>query len=81
MCYLQGMSLLHWACDRGHCKMVEQLLKKGASVNLQDDTDKQTPLHFGQLYWGFKYLFCHVGKLAQVCYITVSINSLIMMGI
>ena len=28
--------------------MVEQLLKKGASINLQDDADKQTPLHFGE---------------------------------
>ena len=32
---LQGMTLLHWACDRGNCEMVKLLLRNGASVNLQ----------------------------------------------
>lgn len=41
----QGMSLLHWACDRGHLEAVKLLVSSGASVN-QQDSDLQTPLHY-----------------------------------
>lgn len=44
---LQGMSLLHWACDRGRLDVVQLLVKKGAEVN-QQDQDLQTPLHYGE---------------------------------
>ena len=39
---IQGMGLLHWACDRGNLNMVKLLVKRGADVNIED-TDNQTP--------------------------------------
>ena len=33
----QGMSLIHWACDRGHLPIVELLVSRGADVNVQVD--------------------------------------------
>ncbi|XP_068694920.1 acyl-CoA-binding domain-containing protein 6-like [Montipora foliosa] len=41
----QGMTLLHWACDRGHEDVVRYLIKNKAKVNAQD-ADGQTPLHY-----------------------------------
>ncbi|XP_058969221.2 acyl-CoA-binding domain-containing protein 6 [Pocillopora verrucosa] len=41
----QGMTLLHWACDRGHEEVVIYLIKNKAEVNIQD-ADGQTPLHY-----------------------------------
>lgn len=41
----EGMSLLHWACDRGLEDMVAVLLKHKANVNVRD-ADEQTPLHY-----------------------------------
>ncbi len=41
------MNLLHWACDRGNLEVVKLLVERGADVNIQD-TDKQTPLHYGE---------------------------------
>ncbi|XP_070531751.1 acyl-CoA-binding domain-containing protein 6-like [Ptychodera flava] len=41
----QGLSLLHWACDRGHLDIVEELLKCKCDVNAQDE-DGLTPLHY-----------------------------------
>jgi acyl-CoA-binding protein len=38
-----GMTLLHWACDRGHLSLVKSLLSLGANVNVQD-SDGTTPL-------------------------------------
>jgi len=32
---LQGLALLHWACDRGHEPMVRCLLDCGADVNIR----------------------------------------------
>ena len=32
---LQGMGLIHWACDRGHLHIVEYLLSNGVDMNLQ----------------------------------------------
>ena len=32
---LQGMCLLHWACDRGHYNVLEVLLASNADINLQ----------------------------------------------
>lgn len=40
-----GMTLLHWAADRGYLDMTEILLEKGIDVNSQD-ADGQTPLHY-----------------------------------
>ena len=39
---IQGMGLLHWACDRGNLNTVKLLVKRGADVNIED-TDNQTP--------------------------------------
>jgi len=41
----QGMTLLHWACDRGHEDVVRYLIKNKAEINAQD-ADGQTPLHY-----------------------------------
>ena len=38
---------LLWACDRGNLNMVKLLVKRGADVNIED-TDNQTPLHYGE---------------------------------
>lgn len=40
-----GMSLLHWAADRGHTEIVRCLLEKKINVNMQDD-EGQTALHY-----------------------------------
>lgn len=40
-----GLSLLHWACDRGLVGVGEFLVCAGADVNCQDK-DGQTPLHY-----------------------------------
>ncbi|KAJ3054243.1 acyl-CoA binding domain-containing protein 6 [Rhizophlyctis rosea] len=40
-----GMTLLHWAADRGHMELATKLLERGASPNAQD-LDGQTPLHY-----------------------------------
>lgn len=40
-----GMSLLHWACDRGCTDIVRLLLDCNADVNVSD-ADGQTPLHY-----------------------------------
>lgn len=45
VCDEEGMSLLHWACDRGHEDIVDILLNKNCDVNLRA-TDGQTPLHY-----------------------------------
>lgn len=39
-----GRTMLHWACDSGHAHVVQELIHRGASVNLQD-TEGLTPLH------------------------------------
>ncbi|XP_023217628.1 acyl-CoA-binding domain-containing protein 6-like [Centruroides sculpturatus] len=39
------MTLLHWACDRGHTSIVEYLLENNADIDAQDE-DGQTPLHY-----------------------------------
>ena len=39
------MSLLHWACDRGHVEIVKLLIKLKADVNIADH-EGQTPLHY-----------------------------------
>ncbi|KAJ3019249.1 hypothetical protein HKX48_002262 [Thoreauomyces humboldtii] len=42
----QGMSLLHWAADRGHAELTQKLLERGSNVNARDD-EGQTALHLG----------------------------------
>ena len=44
---IQGMGLLHWACNHGNLNTVKLLVKRGADVNIED-TDNQTPLHYGE---------------------------------
>ncbi|KAK8783496.1 hypothetical protein V5799_010140 [Amblyomma americanum] len=39
------MSLLHWACDRGHLEVVKLLLDRGADPEAKD-AEGQTPLHY-----------------------------------
>ncbi|XP_071482937.1 acyl-CoA-binding domain-containing protein 6-like [Diadema antillarum] len=41
----EGLTLLHWACDRGYLDIVKLLLKCGANLNAAD-SDGQTPLHY-----------------------------------
>ncbi|CAG8700691.1 20719_t:CDS:2 [Cetraspora pellucida] len=41
----QGLSLLHWACDRGHLNVVKLLVEKGADMNVLT-TGNETPLHY-----------------------------------
>lgn len=43
-----GMTLLHWACDRGHLDLIKSLLSLGANVNAKDD-DGETPLGTARL--------------------------------
>ena len=45
---LQGLAMLHWACDRGHLDVVKFLISRGANVNVRD-SDLQTPLHYGKI--------------------------------
>ncbi|PRD34169.1 UNVERIFIED_CONTAM: acbd6 [Trichonephila clavipes] len=40
-----GLSLLHWACDRGHMEIADFLISSGTDINCQDK-DGQTPLHY-----------------------------------
>lgn len=40
-----GMTGLHWACDRGHEEVAELLLQRGALVNARDDAG-QTAMHY-----------------------------------
>lgn len=35
MCVVQGLTLLHWAADRGHVDIVRLLVDTGATVNSQ----------------------------------------------
>ncbi|XP_014774609.1 acyl-CoA-binding domain-containing protein 6 [Octopus bimaculoides] len=44
-CDNDGMTLLHWACDRGYEDIVDVLLKWNCDVNVKA-TDGQTPLHY-----------------------------------
>ncbi|CAG8767115.1 38708_t:CDS:2, partial [Gigaspora margarita] len=41
----QGLSLLHWACDRGHLDVIKLLIEKGADINILSD-GIETPLHY-----------------------------------
>ncbi|XP_022101069.1 acyl-CoA-binding domain-containing protein 6-like [Acanthaster planci] len=41
----EGMSLLHWSCDRGHTDVTLMLLECQADVNILDE-EGQTPLHY-----------------------------------
>jgi len=48
-----GNCLLHVACQNGNKKAVKFLLKAGASLNVTNTKDKQTPLHY---CYAYKYL-------------------------
>lgn len=41
----QGLSLLHWACDRGYLEVATLLISCGINVDCQDE-DGQTALHY-----------------------------------
>ncbi|ORX88034.1 ankyrin [Anaeromyces robustus] len=43
-----GLSLLHWACDRGQMKMVQWLIEKDININ-EKDNDGETPLGYSIL--------------------------------
>mmetsp|Transcript_19161 Transcript_19161/g.56970 ORF Transcript_19161/g.56970 Transcript_19161/m.56970 type:complete len:264 (+) Transcript_19161:217-1008(+) len=45
---VSGMTLLHWASDRGHLGMCELLLDNSADINALDG-DGMTPLHFAAM--------------------------------
>ena len=45
---LQGMCLLHWACDRGHIDVLQLLLDNEAKINATD-AEGQTALHYGKI--------------------------------
>jgi len=40
-----GMTVLHWCCDRGHASIAEILLDRGCSINCLDACG-QAPLHY-----------------------------------
>lgn len=40
-----GMTLVHWAADRGNCTILECLLRHGVDANVRD-ADGQTALHY-----------------------------------
>jgi len=42
----QGLSLLHWASDRGHTNIAEFLISKHCSLVNTKDHEGQTPLHY-----------------------------------
>lgn len=48
ICDIEGRSLLHWACDRGHYDVVRYLIENNCNVNAQD-MDQLTPLHYASL--------------------------------
>lgn len=43
-----GLTPLHWACDRGHLALVEALLKRFPDRINVTDPAQQTPLHYGE---------------------------------
>nr|CAG8536530.1 15087_t:CDS:10 [Entrophospora candida] len=44
----QGLTLLHWACDRGHLDIVKLLIENDADINVLS-VDNETPMHYEQL--------------------------------
>ena len=43
----EGLTLLHWATDRGHTDIVSLLLERDPSLLNLRDNDGQTALHYG----------------------------------
>lgn len=43
-----GLSLLHWACDRGREDIAKLLIKYGANVNIMD-SEGEMPIHYALL--------------------------------
>ncbi|KAJ6376138.1 hypothetical protein OIU77_000995 [Salix suchowensis] len=41
----EGRTPMHWAVDRGHLDIAEELVRKNADINAKDN-DGQTPLHY-----------------------------------
>ncbi len=46
---MNGQTSLHYACWKGHLSNAEFLIKRGVSVNVQDDSGN-TPLHYVSEY-------------------------------
>ncbi|RHZ87254.1 hypothetical protein Glove_38g34 [Diversispora epigaea] len=44
----QGLSLLHWACDRGHLEIVKLLIERGSNINILTN-ENETPFHYACL--------------------------------
>lgn len=44
----EGLTALHYACDRGNLEMVQFLVEEGANVNIQDSYG-ETPLHVAKI--------------------------------
>lgn len=56
-----GFSPLHWAAKRGHAKIVEMLLLRGARVNVTNRGD-DTPLHLAAAH-GHREIVLMVRKI------------------
>ncbi|CAG8489069.1 1482_t:CDS:2 [Diversispora eburnea] len=44
----KGLSLLHWACDRGHLEIVKLLIERGSNINILTN-ENETPFHYACL--------------------------------
>lgn len=43
-----GLTPLHWACDRGHVPLAQAILETFPGQVNTTDTSQQTPLHYGE---------------------------------
>lgn len=58
----EGLTPLHWACDRGELPIVEYLVKNNANLEVEDPEEGSTPLHYAitsESYDCAEYLIRH----------------------
>lgn len=58
----EGLTPLHWACDRGELPIVEYLVKSKANLEAEDPEEGSTPLHYAitsESYDCAEYLIRH----------------------